>query len=183
VDVDWLKQGGGFIKSKHAAAGRFNLGEKLVYWLSLAAGVAVSVSGFLLLFPFAGTNIADVQLAQVVHAVVAVLFIALILPTSTSARSGWRVRSKPWAPERSISTGRRSITISGSPSRSRRSTDQDIRQPRPRNKRHRTLIYLRGPSWRDHRTFTGQLVNVHHLTHHNNISCAQIWGVCEMPML
>jgi formate dehydrogenase subunit gamma len=79
VDLDWLKQGGGFIKSKHAPAGRFNLGEKLVYWFSLAAGVAVSVSGFLLLFPFYGTNIAEMQLAQVVHAVVAVLFVALIL--------------------------------------------------------------------------------------------------------
>jgi formate dehydrogenase subunit gamma len=79
VDADWLKQGGGFIKSRHAPAGRFNLGEKLVYWLSLAAGVAISVSGFLLLFPFFGTDIADMQLAQVIHAVVAVLFIALIL--------------------------------------------------------------------------------------------------------
>jgi formate dehydrogenase subunit gamma len=79
VDLKWLKQGGGFIKNKHAPAGRFNLGEKLVYWLSLAAGVAVSVSGFLLLFPFYGTDIADMQLAQVVHAVVAVLFVALIL--------------------------------------------------------------------------------------------------------
>src|ERR1700719_4521 len=80
VDIDWIKQGGGFIKNKHAPAGRFNLGEKAVYWLSLAAGVAVSASGFLLLFPFfAGLNIADMQLAQVVHAVVAVLFIALIL--------------------------------------------------------------------------------------------------------
>jgi formate dehydrogenase subunit gamma len=79
VDIDWVKQGGGFIKNKHAPAGRFNLGEKLVYWLSLAAGIAVSLSGFLLLFPFYGTNIADMQLAQVVHAVVAVLFIALIL--------------------------------------------------------------------------------------------------------
>jgi formate dehydrogenase subunit gamma len=79
VDADWLKQGGGFIKSRHAPAGRFNLGEKLVYWLSLAAGVAVSASGFLLLFPFFGTDIADMQLAQVIHAVVAVLFIALIL--------------------------------------------------------------------------------------------------------
>src|ERR1700675_695015 len=79
VDLDWIKQGGGFIKNKHAPAGRFNPGEKLVYWLSLAAGVTVSVSGFLLLFPFYGTNIADMQLAQVVHAVVAVLFVALIL--------------------------------------------------------------------------------------------------------
>ena len=79
VDVDWLKQGGGFIKNKHAPAGRFNLGEKLVYWLSVAAGIGVSVSGFLLLFPFYGTDIAGMQLAQVVHAVVAVLFVALIL--------------------------------------------------------------------------------------------------------
>jgi len=79
VDVEWLKQGGGFIKNKHAPAGRFNLGEKLVYWLSVAAGIAVSVSGFLLLFPFYGTEIAEMQLTQVVHAVVAVLFVALIL--------------------------------------------------------------------------------------------------------
>jgi formate dehydrogenase subunit gamma len=79
VDIEWLKQGGGFIKDKHAPAGRFNLGEKLVYWLSVGAGIAVSVSGFLLLWPFYGTEIAQMQLAQVVHAVIALLFIALIL--------------------------------------------------------------------------------------------------------
>ena len=79
VDLDWVRQGGGFIKSKHAPAGRFNLGEKLVFWFSLAAGVAVSVSGYLLLFPFSLTEIAGMQIAQVVHAVVAVLFVALIL--------------------------------------------------------------------------------------------------------
>jgi formate dehydrogenase subunit gamma len=79
VDIEWLREGGGFIKNKHAPAGRFNLGEKLVYWLSLAAGVAVSVSGLLLLFPFYESNIADMQLAQGVHAVVAILFVALIL--------------------------------------------------------------------------------------------------------
>src|ERR1700680_4182523 len=79
VDLEWLKQGGGFIKNNTAPAGRFNLGEKLVYWLSVVAGVAVSVSGFLLLFPFYGTDIVEMQLAQVVHAVVAVLFVALIL--------------------------------------------------------------------------------------------------------
>jgi formate dehydrogenase subunit gamma len=79
VDVEWLKQGGGFIKSKHAPAGRFNLGEKMVYWLSIGAGMAVSASGFALLFPFYGTNIADMQLAQAAHAVIAILFIALIL--------------------------------------------------------------------------------------------------------
>lgn len=79
VDIEWVKQGGGFIASKHAPAGRFNLGEKLVFWLSLGAGLAVSASGFLLLFPFWVTDIFGMQIAQVVHAVVAVLFIALIL--------------------------------------------------------------------------------------------------------
>jgi formate dehydrogenase subunit gamma len=79
VDIDWVKQGGGFIKSKHAPAGRFNAGEKLVFWFALGAGVAVIVSGYLLLFPFYLTNIAGMQIAQVVHAVVAVLFVAVIL--------------------------------------------------------------------------------------------------------
>ena len=79
VDVDWVKQGGGFIKSKHAPAGRFNAGEKLVFWFALGAGVAVIVSGYLLLFPFYATNIAGMQIAQVIHAVVAVLFVAVIL--------------------------------------------------------------------------------------------------------
>ena len=79
VDIDWLKQGGGFIKSKHAPAGRFNAGEKMVFWLALGAGAALAVSGLLLLFPFYGTNIAAMQIAQVIHALVAVLFIALIL--------------------------------------------------------------------------------------------------------
>ncbi|MCS3928899.1 formate dehydrogenase subunit gamma [Bradyrhizobium elkanii] len=79
VDLEWIKQRGGFIKNKHAPAGRFNFGEKLVYWLSVAGGTAVSLSGFLLLFPFYGTDIAGMQLAHVVHAVVSVLFVALIL--------------------------------------------------------------------------------------------------------
>jgi formate dehydrogenase subunit gamma len=79
IDLEWIKQGGGFIKNRHAPASRFNPGEKAVYWLSLAAGVVVSVSGFVLLFPFYGTNIADMQIAQAVHAIVAVLFVALIL--------------------------------------------------------------------------------------------------------
>src|SRR2546430_2896119 len=79
TDIQWFKQGGGFIKSKHAPARRFNAGEKLVFWGALGAGAAVTVSGFLLLFPFYVTNIFGMQIAQVVHSVIAVLFIALIL--------------------------------------------------------------------------------------------------------
>jgi formate dehydrogenase subunit gamma len=79
VDVVWLKQGGGFVGSKHPQAGRFNAGEKLVFWFALGGGVAVAVSGYFLLFPFYVTNIAGMQLAQVVHSVIAIFFIAVIL--------------------------------------------------------------------------------------------------------
>ena len=79
VDVEWFKRGGGFIKSKHAPARRFNAGEKLVFWGTLVAGIAVSVSGYFLLFPFYVTGIAGMQIAQVVHSIIAILFIALIL--------------------------------------------------------------------------------------------------------
>jgi formate dehydrogenase subunit gamma len=79
ADIEWLKRGGGIFTSKHAPAGRFNAGEKLVFWFALAAGIAVIVSGYLLLFPFFGTDIAAMQVAQMVHAVVAILFIAVII--------------------------------------------------------------------------------------------------------
>ena len=79
VDVDWVKQGGGFIKSKHAPAGRFNAGEKLVFWFAFGAGVAVMVSGSLLMFPFYVEGIAGMQIAQVVHAGIAVPFVAVII--------------------------------------------------------------------------------------------------------
>jgi formate dehydrogenase subunit gamma len=78
-DLQWLKQGGGFIKSRHAPAGRFNAGEKVVFWCALGGGLAVIASGLLLLFPFYWTNIVGMQISQVAHALVAVLFIALIL--------------------------------------------------------------------------------------------------------
>jgi formate dehydrogenase subunit gamma len=79
TDIEWFKQGGGFIKGKHAPAGRFNAGEKLVFWGSLGAGVLVAVSGYLLLFPFYVTNIFGMQIAQGAHGVIAMLFVALIL--------------------------------------------------------------------------------------------------------
>ena len=79
TDIAWFRQGGGFVKSRHAPAGRFNAGEKLVFWGALGAGLAVTASGFLLLFPFYVTNIFGMQIAQTVHAIVAILFIALIL--------------------------------------------------------------------------------------------------------
>ncbi len=79
VDVEWLKQGGGIVGNKHPAAYRFNAGQKMIYWIVVIGGAAVAITGYLLMFPFYGTTIAGMQLAQVVHGVVAVLFVAAML--------------------------------------------------------------------------------------------------------
>ena len=50
-----------------------------MFWGVLGAGAAVSASGLLLLFPFYIIDIAGMQIAQMVHSIIAVLFVALIL--------------------------------------------------------------------------------------------------------
>ncbi|WP_245416900.1 formate dehydrogenase subunit gamma [Undibacter mobilis] len=79
TDVEWVKRGGGIIGHDHPPAGHFNAGQKMIYWIVVLGGGASAVTGYLLLFPFYGTGIADMQLAQVIHSVVAVLFIAAML--------------------------------------------------------------------------------------------------------
>ena len=79
VDVQWLKEGGGIVGHRHPPAGRFNAGQKLVYWLQILAGGALALTGYLLMFPFYGTNIANMQLAEIFHGITAVLFIAIML--------------------------------------------------------------------------------------------------------
>lgn len=78
-DVDWLKMGGGFIGRGHPVAGRFNAGQKVVFWITVLGGAAVAVSGYILIFPFAVTDIAGMQLAHMVHGIIAVLMIAAML--------------------------------------------------------------------------------------------------------
>jgi formate dehydrogenase subunit gamma len=79
VDVNWLREGGGMVGHKHPAADRFNAGQKMVYWIVVLGGGAVAASGYVLMFPFYGTNVAEMQLAEIVHGVVAVLFVAAML--------------------------------------------------------------------------------------------------------
>ncbi len=79
VDVEWLKEGGGIVGHKHPPADRFNAGQKMVYWIQVLGGGAMAVTGYLLMFPFYGTDIADMQLAQIVHGIVGMLFIAVMI--------------------------------------------------------------------------------------------------------
>jgi formate dehydrogenase subunit gamma len=79
VDVEWFKRGGGMVGHDHPPAYRFNGGQKAIYWVVVLGGTAVAVSGYLLMFPFYGTTIAGMQIAQMVHGVVAVLFVTAML--------------------------------------------------------------------------------------------------------
>ncbi len=79
VDVEWLKRGGGIVGHDHPPAYRFNAGQKAIYWIVVLGGGAVAATGYLLMFPFYGTTVSGMETAEVVHAVVAVLFIAAML--------------------------------------------------------------------------------------------------------
>jgi formate dehydrogenase subunit gamma len=79
VDFQWLRRGGGLVGRDHPPAYKFNGGQKAIYWIVVLGGTAIAASGYVLMFPFYGTTIADMQLAQMVHGVVAVLFIAAML--------------------------------------------------------------------------------------------------------
>ncbi len=100
-DLVWLAKGGGmFMKGVHPPARKFNFGQKVVFWVVVLAGITISLSGIALMFPFqipvfaktfavlnlvgldlptALTPMADMQLSQLWHSAVALVFIAVII--------------------------------------------------------------------------------------------------------
>ncbi len=82
TDWDWLKQGGGMVgKGKHPHAGRINAGEKLfTFWIGLVVlGIAVSITGLFLLGWIGSGMRETMQIANVVHSVTAVIYVAIML--------------------------------------------------------------------------------------------------------
>ncbi|MFL6790662.1 MAG: formate dehydrogenase subunit gamma [Bradyrhizobium sp.] len=79
LDVDWLKRGGGMVGHDHPPAYRFNAGQKAIYWIVIIGGTAVAVTGYQLMFPFYLSEIEGMQWAQIIHSIVAVLFVAAML--------------------------------------------------------------------------------------------------------
>ena len=79
VDVEWIRRGGGLIGHDHPPARRFNAGQKGIYWIVVIGGGLVAATGYQLMFPFYLTGIEGMQIAQIVHSVVAVLFVAAML--------------------------------------------------------------------------------------------------------
>jgi formate dehydrogenase subunit gamma len=53
TDVKWLVRAGGLLtKHSHPPAGKFNAGQKLMFWFVVIFGTSISISGIGLLFPF-----------------------------------------------------------------------------------------------------------------------------------
>ncbi len=100
-DIKWLAVGGGlFSKHMHPEAGRFNAGQKLIFWSVVIGGGSLAVSGLALLMPFeihpwAGTfailngfgfdlpttltPLQETQLSVLWHSIVALVMIAIIV--------------------------------------------------------------------------------------------------------
>jgi len=89
-DIGWILKGGGLFGG-HPHAGRYNAGEKSWFWTATLAGVVLSVSGILMLFP---DNLAPwvaelaygfprardlLHLAEIGHVVAAVIMIGFAL--------------------------------------------------------------------------------------------------------
>jgi len=79
VDVEWFKRGGGIVGHDHPPAYRFNAGQKTIYWIVVLGGTAVAISGYVLMFPFYGTDIHTMQSAEIAHGIVAMLLVAAML--------------------------------------------------------------------------------------------------------
>ncbi|MFW2589408.1 formate dehydrogenase subunit gamma [Sagittula sp. SSi028] len=107
LDLIWFKQYGGIVGDNHPPAEKFNAGQKIIFWSVVLFGTSVSVSGLSLLFPmelplFAKSfllandlgvpsllgmdplpvNLApqeEMQLAQLWHAIIAFVMMAIII--------------------------------------------------------------------------------------------------------
>lgn len=78
-DLDWLKSAGGFFGDGHPPAGFANAGEKVFFWLLFFGGIALTISGFYLLFPNLGWERDTMQLSHIVHAGSGLILIAVSL--------------------------------------------------------------------------------------------------------
>jgi formate dehydrogenase subunit gamma len=76
-DLTWLLKGGGFIGKGHVSGGFFNMGEKSWYWLVILVGLAISISGMILVFPNFGQGRVIMVVSQLVHVFGAILLIAV----------------------------------------------------------------------------------------------------------
>ncbi|MEJ2286421.1 MAG: formate dehydrogenase subunit gamma [Desulfobacterales bacterium] len=77
MDIQWFKNLGGMIgQGPRPHAGKVNGGAKAWFWIVVFAGLGIGISGLILDFPNFGQSRLTMQIAHVIHASLAVLFIA-----------------------------------------------------------------------------------------------------------
>ena len=83
LDWQWIKHGGGFLErdGENPPAKKFNAGQKIVFWGVVIGGIAALSTGLLLMFPFFWLDYSGMQWAQLTHAMIGLLMIALIFWT------------------------------------------------------------------------------------------------------
>ena len=81
-DLQWLKKGGGLFGGTEPPSGRFNAGEKLVFWGGVFfLGIIVVGSGLVLdnVIPGLAYTRGDMQIANMIHGVATVLMMTMFL--------------------------------------------------------------------------------------------------------
>lgn len=78
ADAKWILKGGGLLGG-HASSHHYNFGEKTWYWMVALIGLGMSVTGVFLLFPWLSATLAFHQAATILHAVGAVLLVAVAM--------------------------------------------------------------------------------------------------------
>ena len=82
IDLLWLRKGGGLFNGEHVPSGRFNAGEKVVFWAGVfGLGLLVCASGLVLDKVLPGLEYlrSTMQIAHMVHAVATTLMICMFI--------------------------------------------------------------------------------------------------------
>lgn len=100
-DIPWLLAGGGLVvKGSHPSSLKFNMGQKIIFWIVILGGLSLTFSGISLLFPYEFglfeatfsflnifglglptevTPIQEMQLADAWHAIIALAMVVVVI--------------------------------------------------------------------------------------------------------
>ena len=79
-DVKWIAGLGGLLSEKEIPSGKFNAGEKAVFWGGVVGlGIVVSVTGLIMDFPNWNTARDTMQLMNLIHGIAAIAFMGMIM--------------------------------------------------------------------------------------------------------
>jgi formate dehydrogenase subunit gamma len=103
-DWNWIRKGGGLlVPSEHPPAGKFNFGQKTVFWMVMGGGGILAATGLNLLFPFFLLDLHQMQWIQAIHGtlsqVLCMLMVAHIYIGTVGMEGAYRAMSTGWVDE------------------------------------------------------------------------------------